>query len=759
MRGNVIERLQSHRPVSPKRRSLHDHWRPEFIPLEDRLLPGESLLGLVLAHGLIAPSDRLPRGMRGEPGTAAVVSLSPAISRPPAPTQQVSAVPPPQRAGRLPDNPARPNFGGVTDVEHPLAGPALAPAGDDLFAADAVAWGLAPDLPQTPAAGPVAHIEPSAGGPATGVPDGSPPVTAPPSGGTAPAAPVAAVLPTGAEPITSFSLVFPQGPPPPRHISAVSFAPADGARGLCIDTPLSVTFNETPHLGTSGTIGIHRADGTLADQIDLADPNSFKRFIGGAASGGVPYAFNYYPVTITGNTATIYPHQVLDYGQTYYVTMDPGVITDDNGNPFPGFTDAHTWRFSTKAAGPQEGATRLTVAADGSGDFCTVQAAIDFVPVNNTQRVVINVRPGVYNEIVYVRSSKPFITVDGGDRDQTAIQYPNNNNFNGAVSGNFRTMFGVDAPDFILANITLHNTTPHGGSQAEAFRGNNQRILLNHVNLISFQDTLLLQGKGFVNDSYIEGDVDFMWGVGTVFFQNCELKAVTSNGYYTQIRNGQGANGDVFVNCRLTRADDSITGSYLARIDPTVFPYSQVVYINTAMGPHIRPVGWLLNNATEAPDVQFWEYHSTDLDGAPLDVSQRAPFSRQLSDAEAAQWSDPAFVLGGWVPDLTPPTFNNLTATPDVLQHPHDQFVPVTLQADVSDAGDPAPRTRIVSVTSDPPERNQVDWKITGDLTLKLRAVRGPHQTARVYTIGVESRNFSGNWSTATVTVTVPGRR
>lgn len=89
---------------------------------------------------------------------------------------------------------------------------------------------------------------------------------------------------------------------------------------------------------------------------------------------------------------------------------------------------------------------------------------------------------------------------------------------------------------------------------------------------------------------------------------------------------------------------------YLARIDPTVFPYSQVAYINCAMGPHIIPAGWLLNNATTAPNVQFWEYKSTNLNGSALDVSQRASFSRQLTAAEASQWSNPAFVLSGWVP-------------------------------------------------------------------------------------------------------------
>lgn len=750
MRWHQSARRHHRQPPAPKPRSRPGPWRPQFAPLEDRLLPGDGLLGIVLAHGLTAPQGRPPQAdfTRG-PARPAAVSLCPAGAGAAALTARASA-------------PARETvwFAGNSSSGNTVGGARStpAPAGDALFAADALAWDFTPDPFLAPAApahgGPSATLTPEPSHPTAGVPDAAAPVTAPGAGGVAAAAPAALDINPG--PAAGVTFVPPQVPPPLRRFGVVSFAPAKGADGVCIDTPLAVTFNQTPHLGTAGTIAIHRADGSVADQIDLADPNSFKRFIGGAQSGGNPYAFNYYPVIVTGNTATIYPHQVLDYGQTYYVTMDPGVITDDNGNPFRGFSDRHTWRFQTRATGPAD-PTHLTVSPDNRGDFCTVQGAIDFVPVNNTRRVVINVQPGVYNEIVYVRSSKPFITVDGGARDHTVIQYPNNNNFNGAVSGNFRTMFGVDAPDFVLTNITLHNTTPHGGSQAEAFRGNNQRILLNHVNLMSFQDTLLLQGKGFVNDSYIEGDVDFMWGGGTVFFQNCELKAVTSNGYYTQIRNGQGVNGDVFVNCRLTRADDTIIGSYLARIDPNVFPYSQVVYINTAMGPHIRLVGWLLNNATDAPDVQFWEYHSTDLDGAPLDVSQRAPFSRQLSDAEAAQWSDPAFVLGGWVPDLTPPAIDRVTATPDVLRHPHGQFVPVTLQADVSDDGDPAPRTRIVAVTSDAPD-HKVDWRITGDLTLELRARRGPHHSARVYTITVESRDFSGSRSVADVTVTVPGR-
>jgi pectin methylesterase-like acyl-CoA thioesterase len=416
-----------------------------------------------------------------------------------------------------------------------------------------------------------------------------------------------------------------------------SFSPSNSQTGLCTDTPLSIAFDRAPTVGKTGRVRIYSSSGALVDTIDMSANPQTKTI------GGIGYV--YYPIIVTGNVAAIYLHQQLPYGGTYSVTIDPGVLTDSEGAPFAGFSDQNLWTFSTKPAVPGALSTSPTVAYDG-GDFCTVQSAIDAVPANNTQPYTITVRPGTYTEINYVPSNKPFITIRGDDRDSTIIQYPNNANLN---NGNSRAQFGVDAPDFTLQNITIWNITPKGGSQAEAFRGNNQRILLNHVNLKSFQDTLLMNGTGFVTDSYIEGDVDFMWGNGAVFFQNTELKAVSGGGYYTQIRNGQGQNGNVYVNCNLTSAP-SVTGVYLGRIDPTVFPYSQVVYINSTMGPHIIPAGWLLNNSNTAPNVQFWEYKSTDPNGAPVDITQRLNVSRQLSAAEATQWSNPGFVLGGWVP-------------------------------------------------------------------------------------------------------------
>jgi pectin methylesterase-like acyl-CoA thioesterase len=421
-------------------------------------------------------------------------------------------------------------------------------------------------------------------------------------------------------------------------MSILGFRPLNLQTSICVDTPLYIAFDQIPKIGKTGRVRVYNSRGVLMDTIDMtANPQT--RMIGGAP-------FVYYPLIVNGNVAVFYLHQQLPFNDTYSVTMEPGVITDPAGAPFAGFADTNYWTFTTSTAGPVAGTQTLTVAFD-DGDFCTVQGAVDFVPANNTQPVAITLRRGTFTGIVYVPSNKPFITVRGEDRDGSVLQYANNNNINPSVSS--RAMFGVDAPDFTLENITLINTTPRGGSQAETFRGNNKRILLNRVNLKSFQDTLMLQGAGMVTDSYIEGDVDFMWGSGAVYFQNSELRSVTSGGYYTQIRNGQGQNGNVYVNCRLT-STPGVSGDYLGRIDPTVFPYSQVVYLNCAMGSHIIPAGWQLNNASTAPNVQFWEYQSTDLNGAPLDVSQRLRDSRQITADEAAQWSDPAFVLGGWVP-------------------------------------------------------------------------------------------------------------
>jgi hypothetical protein len=312
-------------------------------------------------------------------------------------------------------------------------------------------------------------------------------------------------------------------------MAIINVAPNSGATDLCIDTPLRITFNQAPRVGSTGRLAVHQDDGTIVDTIDMSLSSQSR--LNGTVS------FNYFPIIVTGNTAAIYLHRKLAYDRTYFVTIEAGVITDTSGAPFAGIADPNTWAFSTRFAGPGAGTNALTVAADGSGDFCTVQGAVDFVPAGNLNRVVINVRTGTYTEIVYVGSNKPFITVRGEDRAQTVVQYANNNNFN-PTSTTTRAMFGVDGSDFTLEKITLVNTTPKGGSQAEAFRGNALRIVLNRVNLKSFQDTLLLQSTGTNNMGGLRPAViSKVTSISCVVLaqpsKNFELKMLTSGGFYT----------------------------------------------------------------------------------------------------------------------------------------------------------------------------------------------------------------------------------
>jgi pectin methylesterase-like acyl-CoA thioesterase len=450
------------------------------------------------------------------------------------------------------------------------------------------------------------------------------------------------------------------------HAEPPAYRVATPAWNACVDTPLAITFPSAPTLGTSGAVTVHRADGTVVDTIDLADPASAERTIPGALdASGAPHLFRYAPVIVSGDTATVYPHRELAYGQTYYVTVDPGVLTGVPG--FSGISSPDGWRFTTRPFAPRPGARVLSVDAAGRGDFCTVQGAIDAVPEGNTRPVTIDVHPGTYTEMDWVPTGKPHLTVQGSGTGSTVIQYANNNTLNAQPSGSvcprqlipghddyncWRADFNVEADDFTLRDLTIHNTTPYGGSQAEAFRGNADRITLDHVALLSYQDTLRLQGRGFVTHSFIQGDVDFTWGFGAVMIADSELESMHA-GYVTQVRNDATHHGYVFLRDRLTAASGVADGSvYLGRIDPTVYPYSQAVFIGTAMGSQIAPAGWLLNNADcgKGGNLQFWEYGSTDLSGAPLDTSARLSCSRQLTAAEAARWSDPATVLDGWEP-------------------------------------------------------------------------------------------------------------
>lgn len=447
---------------------------------------------------------------------------------------------------------------------------------------------------------------------------------------------------------------------------------------ICPDTPLRLSFSAPVELGSSGVIHVvDAATGRDADAIDLASPTATKTI------GGEPN-FRYYPITISGRAITLHLHNgYLAYGKTYVVAADPGVFRI-GGAPSGGLTPALGWTFTTRPSPPKPGTTRLIVAENGTGDFCTVQGAIDFVPDGNTTPTTIHIRAGTYVEQVFF-ANKHALTIEGDDRTHTVIAYATNERFNRA-SGN---PFGSARPnpaaaavgghhiyhrgvflahrcrDLVLANLTIRNLTPQGGSQAEAIILNgttDAHAILNGVNLYSYQDTLQINGQAYISDCHIEGDVDFLWGTGPCYFERCTLMSLRSDAFFTQIRNPGTNHGYVFDRCQFEGAP-GVTGNYLSRIGTGRFPHSEVVLLDCTLTPAVGATGWRLlggkeGNENDPAAIHFWEYNSREPSGHPVDTSKRMRGSKQLTDpADAetiANYRNPAWVLGGWSPPETP---------------------------------------------------------------------------------------------------------
>jgi hypothetical protein len=421
--------------------------------------------------------------------------------------------------------------------------------------------------------------------------------------------------------------------------------PSAGATGVCTDVPLRLSFAQPVTIGNKGAIRIFASaqPNTPVDSIDLAAA-SYTDTIAGRATNLVR------PVFLDGQDAVLYFHRGKLAPQTsYYVTIDSGAFVDGSGQAIAPLSDS-SWSFTTGAA--PAFATSMVVDREGGG-FCTLQSALDAVPANNQANVTIELRKGTYHEIGYLQR-KSNVTLHGEDRNLSVIAYPNNDNLNPGTASR-ALLTALDSNGFVVDNLTIYNTTPQGGSQAEALRVRGDRSILRNGNFKSLQDTLLLEGLVYVADSYVEGNVDFVWGVGTAYFERSEIKIVGRSGVIVQARNGVDGQGYFFIDSKLT-SDPNITGSTLARIDVTEYPGSQVAYINCQMGPQISPQGWTITPAgtSATGSLRFWEFGSTDLQGNPIDVSQRHPASRQLGPAEAASLRNRSAVLGGWDPTQPP---------------------------------------------------------------------------------------------------------
>jgi pectinesterase len=276
----------------------------------------------------------------------------------------------------------------------------------------------------------------------------------------------------------------------------------------------------------------------------------------------------------------------------------------------------------------------VVVAQDGSGDFPTVQNAVDHVmdrvlaPFEG--RVVIEIKPGVYHERVRVPADRPRITLSGHDAATTKIEYSVGAKDVGGTF--FSAVVDIDAPEFEAENLTFENT--YGvGTQAVAVSVHSDRAVFRHCRFVAMQDTLYAaSGRQYYEDCYIAGHVDFIFGDAAATFDRCEIHS-RGTGYIAAVSRTMpvGREGFVFDHCRLT-ADPDVKGVFLGR--PWRL-YARVVFLDCWMGGHIRPEGWNNWNKPEAEkDTFFAEYGS---EGPGADGAARVKWAHALTAAEAAK--------------------------------------------------------------------------------------------------------------------------
>lgn len=302
----------------------------------------------------------------------------------------------------------------------------------------------------------------------------------------------------------------------------------------------------------------------------------------------------------------------------------------------------------------------IVVAQDGSGDYRTLQEAVNAVPDYRKQRTVIRICQGTYREKLIIPASKQLLSLIGDDAATTRLTWGNYAKMPSPLfpdetlgTSGSATLY-TEADDLYVENLTIQNDAGAGKAvgQAVAAHVSGDRVVFRRCRLIGNQDTLFTYEEGsrqYYKDCYIEGTTDFIFGWATAVFKNCTIHS-KADSYITAAATPQGqASGYTFLGCSLTAAE-GVTQVWLGR--PWRL-YAQTVFIGCRMGAHIRPEGWHDWHKPEAHHTAFYaEYANT---GAGSSTEARVEWARRLTAEEAAGCTPQQLLAGndGWNPEQT----------------------------------------------------------------------------------------------------------
>ncbi|MFJ3161129.1 pectinesterase family protein [Streptomyces kanasensis] len=384
--------------------------------------------------------------------------------------------------------------------------------------------------------------------------------------------------------------------------------------------------------------------------------NVFSRTSGRNESGGTAF-----------DPKAYYPY-ALDRGADVPAVVKAGAGPRGSIGTTPAGGTAATAAGSAAAGA----ATTLTVAKDGSGRYTSVQKAVDAVPAGNTARVVISIAPGTYRETVRIPANKRHVTLrgSGSSRRDTVIVYGNASGTprpdgSGTYGTGGSATVAVEADDVQLRNLTVRNDFDEArnqhvdGHQAVALRTAADKIVLDGLIVDGDQDTLLLDtaakerlGRVYVKNSYVSGNVDFVFGRATAVIDQSVLTLKkrwngTSAGYVTAPSTAAGRRG-LLINRSVIEGDVTPGSFFLGRPwhaggDASLDP--QTTVRDSRLSAAIKTKPWTDMGGFSWKGDRFAEYGNTGPGAAGAGTTDRPELTpAQAADQEVADW------LAGWRP-------------------------------------------------------------------------------------------------------------
>ncbi|GAB4830618.1 hypothetical protein Ancab_020384 [Ancistrocladus abbreviatus] len=293
----------------------------------------------------------------------------------------------------------------------------------------------------------------------------------------------------------------------------------------------------------------------------------------------------------------------------------------------------------------------VSVNQNGSGDYRTIRDALNSIPLHNTRRVLLDIKPGVYREKIQIPKTKPFITFLGDSATPPTITGNDTASVTGRDGMPLKTFqsatVAVESDYFVAINIIFENSAPHqigsAGEQAVAVRISGSKAAFYNCSFYGSQDTLYdHKGLHYFKNCFIQGSVDFIFGYGRSFYENCTLNSTAKKvaSLTAQKRTNSSLwSGFSFKDCK-------VTGSGQVFLGRAWGDYSRVVFSYTFMDRLVLPEGWSnwgWGIQSRNFSVYYGEYKCS---GPGANMTGRVKWARALTDQEVEPFLGTYYVDG-----------------------------------------------------------------------------------------------------------------